>query len=141
MAQQIVIDAVMRKTKDGCYRALCRQCGGQLSLAILPGRGGIQHENWVLVAPDSPEVSAAPGFSRRYDDGGQPVYSLIRPRFIKDLLAIRDSLNTAGSSTVSRASGHGQDDERPGRPWSEDAHGSSRSTTRVTQTEDGTGHR
>lgn len=43
-------------------------------------------ENWVLVAPDSPEVSAAPGFSRRYDDGGQPVYSLIRPRFIKDVL-------------------------------------------------------
>src|SRR5215213_2469257 len=86
MAQQIVIDAVMRKTKDGCYRALCCQCGGQLSLAILPGRGGIQHENWVLVAPDSPEVSAAPGFSRRYDDGGQPVYSLIRPRFIKDVL-------------------------------------------------------
>jgi hypothetical protein len=76
----------MRKTKDGCYRALCGQCGGQLSLAISPGRGGIQHENWVLVAPDSPEVSAAPGFSRRYDDDGQPVYSLIRPRFIKAVL-------------------------------------------------------
>jgi len=88
VAQQIEIDARLKKSKDGTYRVLCGQCGAELGLVLPPDRGGVRHDAWVMVmlTPGTSDLSVAPGYSRRYDDDGQPVYSLIRQRFMKNAL-------------------------------------------------------
>jgi len=70
MGQQIVIDARMKKSKDG-HCVHCGQCSGELGY-IPPTTGGWSSRP-VMIPPDNPQLSAAPGYSQRYDEPGANV--------------------------------------------------------------------
>ena len=102
----IVVGAKLKAVQNG-QLAHCGACGAPLGFAIAPKQSGMPwgewymgavqadgdpYRDWLMLPPQNREVSAAPGFWRREEDG-QAIYGIIKPRPQRDPITGRRRLD------------------------------------------------